>query len=190
MEKRTLLLLSFFWAMTACGSLLPHGSSATPTPFPSFEGARDAAEKIVAFQTRTADLKSLGFDPQDGANVTLIPYPEVVARLAPYPGVPLEELDPGVRKCIEAQAMCNAYLFHFEQQDRQREGGFWSDFLNIRRVTKVSGWWFDALVVVSDETVLFRNVAGQARTDRVEKQTNPLGPLQPAGESAGALLIR
>ena len=190
MAMRTLLLAGVCCGLAACGSLLPRGTSGTPSPFPSFEQARDAAEKIVAFQTRTAELKSLGFDPHDGANVTLIPYPEVVARLAPYPGVPLGGLDPGVRKCIDAQALCKAYLFHFEQQDRRREGEFWLDFLNVRRVTKVTGWWFDALVVVSDGTVLFRSVGGQAHTDRLDRQVNPLGPFQPAGESAGAVLAR
>ncbi|TWO72717.1 hypothetical protein FN976_04085 [Caenimonas sedimenti] len=43
--------------------------------------------------------------------------------------------------------------------------------------------------VVDDNLVLFRNYSGQAHTVRVEKQTHPLGPLQPAGESAGSLLI-
>jgi hypothetical protein len=190
MRKRILLVAALCGLLAGCTSLLPSGSSGTPSPFPNFEQARAAAEKIVAFQTRTSELKSLGFDPQEGANVTIIPYPEIVARLAPHPGVPLAALDPGVRKCIDAQALCRAYLFHFEQQDRERQGGFWMDFLNVRRVTKVSGWWFDALVVVSDGTVLFRNMGGQARTDRIEKQTNPLGPLQPAGESAAAALVR
>lgn len=45
-------------------------------------------------------------------------------------------------------------------------------------------------VVVSDDVLLFRNSAGQPRTDRLEAQTNPLGPSQPAGESAGAALTR
>jgi hypothetical protein len=45
-------------------------------------------------------------------------------------------------------------------------------------------------VVVSDGTVLFRNTAGEAHVQRLEKHTNPLGPLQPAGQSAGSLLVR
>lgn len=170
--------------------MLPRGSSATPSPFADFEQARTAAEKIVAFKTNAADLAALGFDPNDGKNVTLIPYPDIAARLAPNPVLPLSALDPGVRACIEAQTACHAYLFHFEQLDRQRQGGFWSDFLNIKRVTQVTGWWFDLLVVVKGDAILFRNVAGQAHTDRVERQSNPLGPLQGAGESAGAMLIR
>jgi hypothetical protein len=48
----------------------------------------------------------------------------------------------------------------------------------------------DALVVVTDGKVLFRNHGGQPQIDRTERQVNPLGPLQPAGESAGAVLLR
>jgi hypothetical protein len=87
-----------------------------------------------------------------------------------------------------ARRSCRAWLFHFERQDRHREGGFVGDFLNVKRVTKTTGWSFDALVVASDGVVLFRNWGGQPNSDKLERQINPLGPLQPAGESAGALL--
>jgi hypothetical protein len=178
MVKKLLSVVFFLSTLGGCSSLLPKGSTDTPSPFASFEQAQVAVEKIVAFQTRTSDLKTFGFDPKEGKNVTLIPYPDIVARLAPHPGVPLAALDSGVRQCIEAQTACRAYLFHFERQDRRR------------RSTTVTGWWFDALVVVSNETVLFRNFAGQARIDRIEKQNNPLGPFQPAGEHAGDVLVR
>jgi hypothetical protein len=190
MVIRLVTLALFAVAVSGCSSLLPRGSSDTPSTFASFEQAQAAVEMVVAFKTRDAELKSLGFDPKDGRNVTLIPYPEIVARLAPYPGVPMSDLDPGIRQCIQAQAACRGYLFHFERQDRRREGDFWLDFLNLRRTTAISGWWFDALVVVTGDIVLFRNYAGQARTDRIDKQVNPLGPFQPAGEGAGALLLR
>ncbi len=170
--------------------MLPRASTDTLSQFGAFEQARAAVELVVPFRTRTDELKSLGFDPSAGANVTLIPYPEIVSWLAPYSGVPLADLDPGIRRCILAQSACKAWLFRFGREDRKREGGFWEDFLNVRRTTYVTGWWFEALVVVSDETVLFRNYAGQPRIDRVEKQTNPLGPFQPAGESVGSVLIR
>ncbi len=174
--------------LCSCGTLLPSGSMDTPAGFTSFEQAQTAVQRIVALQTPTSELKGLGFDPA-GRNVTLIPYPDIVGRLAPHPGVPFDKLDVGIRKCIEAQSACRGYLFHFERQDRKRAGSFWLDFLNIRRTTYVSGWVFDALIVVTDGTVLFRNFAGQASTDRVERQFNPLGPFQPAGESAGSVLI-
>jgi hypothetical protein len=190
--KRVRLALAapLLLALGGCSSLLPKGSSDTPSPFATFSEAQAASNRIVAFKTRKEELKALGFDWENGRNVTLIPYPDVLQRLAPYSGVPMEALDPGIRQCILDKARCQAYLFHFERQDRARQGGFWADFLNVKRVTQVNGWWFDALVVVSDGTVLFRNAAGQAHTDRIERQINPLGPFQPAGESAGAALMR
>lgn len=174
--------------LAGCGSLLPHGTSDTPAGFTNFAAAETAIKRVEGRQTATSELKSLGFDPVAGTNVTLIPYPDIVARLAPYPGVPIDQLDPGIRQCIEAQAACRGYLFHFEHQKRTRMGGFWSDFLNFRRNTAVSGWWFDALIVVTDGVVLFRNYGGQANTDRLEFQRNPLGPFQPSGESARQLI--
>lgn len=173
-----------------CGSLLPHGTNDTPAGFHSFADAEAAVKRVEGLKTQTTDLKALGFDPVAGTNVTLIPYPDIVARLAPYPGVPFGQLEPGIQQCIEAQSACRGYVFHFEHQSRQRQGSFWLDFLNLRRNTAVAGWWFDALIVVSNGTVLFRNYGGQASTDRFERQVNPLGPFQPSGESAGYRLIR
>jgi hypothetical protein len=175
-------------ASCGCSSLLPTGSTDTPSTFASFDQAQAAVEKVVAFRTLDGELKDLGFDVQ-GRNVTRIPYPDIVARLAPYPGVSMAELDPGIRQCIQAQADCRGYLFHFERQDRRREGGFWADFLNVHRTTNVTGWSLDALIVLKGDTVLFRNYGGQPVLDRVEKQRNPLGPFQPAGEGVGAILV-
>ena len=176
--------------LAGCAAALPRGTTQTPSPFATFGDAEAAASRIVPFRTTLVQLGELGFDPKQGSNVTLVPYPDVLARLVPYSGVPMEQLDPGIRECIAARTLCRGYVFHFERQQRSREGGFMSDFFNIHRVTHTTGWWFDAFVVVSDEHVLFRNTAGQASTDRTERQTNPLGPLQPAGESAGAVLLR
>jgi hypothetical protein len=190
MHPRVLLLSLISALLCACTALLPRARSDTPTTFASFEQARDAAERVIALQTHAADLKALGFDLHSGTNVTLIPYPEIVARLTPHPAVPLDKLDPGIRRCVDVQTACRGHLFHFERQDRKREGGFWLDFLNVRRTTRVTGWWFEILVVMSDDTVLFRNIAGQAHSEKLEEQTNPLGPFQPAGEGAAAAILR
>ena len=190
MRKRLSLCLVACAGLVACGSMLPHGSTDTPAGFGSFDDARVAVERVVALQTPVAELPKLGFDPVGGTNVTLIPYPDIVGRLAPHPGVPYEKLDAGIRRCIEAQTACRGYVFHYEREDRRREGSFWLDFLNWRRTTYIKGWWFDAFIVVADGTVLFRNYAGQVNKDKVDRQVNPLGPFQPAGESAGSVFIR
>lgn len=185
------LLVPFIGALlSACSSLLPTGSNSVGVGFSSFEEARLAAERIVPLETRTQSLNLLGFDVRNGLNVTLVPYPEIVVRLTPHPSVPISALDSGIRQCIDIQTACRGYLFRFEREDRKREGSFWLDFFNLSRTTNVTGWRFETLIVVSDDLVLFRNYSGQARVDRVEKQTNPLGPFQPAGEGTGRSLVR
>lgn len=190
MKLRPSLLALACVALAGCSSLLPRGASDTPSPFETFAQAQAAAERIAPFTTKLTELKGIGFDYESGTNVTAIPYPDVLARLAPYSGVPMDTLDPGIQKCIAARNACKGWLFHFGRLDRKREGGFWGDFFNMRRVTKTTGWSFDALIVASDGTVLFRNMGGQPNIDRVDRQLNPLGPLQPAGESAGTVLLR
>lgn len=175
--------------LTAC-NLLPRGSSEVTSSFDSFEAAREALERVQPYRTRVDELKALGFDPRGAANVRRIPYPEIVARLAPNPSVPLEMLDQGIRDCILAHQACHAYEFNMGRQQRVRQGPFMADFFNFRRVVEIRGWRFMGLIVVRDGVVLFRNHGGEPQIRQSEQQRNPLGPLQPAGEAAGGLLLR
>jgi hypothetical protein len=191
MKTRLLASSLLLVLLSACSTLLPHGTTDAPRPFNSYDDAAAAAERIVPFKTKEQELPKLGFDVQQGSNVQIIPYPNIVARLAPYSALEFNHLDPGIRTCILAMAGCHGYLFRFEREDRKREGSFLLDFLNFRRETHTKGWWFEALVVMDkDGTVLFRNVAGLPNMDRTDTQRNPLGPLQPAGEATGAVLLR
>lgn len=175
--------------LAGCASLLPRGSSEQPSAFDSFEAAQRALEQVVPFRTTVAELAALGFDPEGGRNVTRVPYPEVITRLAPHPGVPLESLDEGVLACVAAQARCRAYVFHLGGKTQRREGSFWLDLFSFRRTTAIGGWRFDGLVVVRGDEVVFRNFGGEARIDRTERQVNPLGPLQRAGVAIGARVL-
>ena len=132
----------------------------------------------------------MGFDIREGLNVSLVSYPEILMRLTPHPGVPFILLDSGVRQCIDIQMACRGYVFRFEREDRKRDGNFFSDFFNVSRTTHLTAWRFEALIVVSNDVVLFRNYSGQARIERVDRQSNPLGPFQPAGEGAGAAMFK
>ena len=190
MSSRAVLAVLAAALLGGCSSLLPKGTNDTPTPFQTYAEAEAAVNQIVPFKTSPRELPALGFDAKEGRNVTIIPYPNIVERLAPYSGVALDALDPGIRICILAQTQCRGYLFRFERQDRKREGNFWADFFNIRRINHYTGWWIEALVVVNDGTVLFRNIAGAPSTERTDMYNNPLGPVQPAGEGVGTVLLR
>ena len=190
MRARIIIVLLAGVALTGCSSLLPSSSTAASAGFGSFEEARLAADRVVPLTTRVAELGPLGFDIREGLNVSLVSYPEIVMRLTPHPGVPISLLDSGVRQCIDIQMACRGYVFRFEREDRKRDGNFFSDFFNVSRTTHLTGWRFEALIVVSDDVVLFRNYSGQARIERVDRQSNPLGPFQPAGEGAGAAMFK
>ncbi|MDE2627791.1 MAG: hypothetical protein KGL99_11620 [Burkholderiales bacterium] len=181
----TLALLS-----GGCANLLPRGKTEQPSGFDSFEAAAQAFGKIETYRTTATQLKALGFDLQDGANVTQIPYPQLMVSLAPDRGIPFEALDPGIRDCILARQACRAYEFRLSRESTHRVGNFVLDFLNFRRTTHVSGWNFNGLLAVRDGVVLFRSYGGVPRTDRTDEQVNPLGPLQPAGEAARSLVGR
>jgi hypothetical protein len=182
-------VLGFAW-LAGCAALLPRSLTEQPAGFDSFEAAARALDQAVPYRTTTVELKTLGFDLDASPNVTLVPYPQLIARLAPNSSVPLDALDPGIRDCILARQACRVYEFHLAREARQREGNFFLDFLNFRRFTAIKGWRFDGLLVVRDGLLLFQSHAGEPRIDRTELEVRPLGPLQPAGESAGSLLRR
>ena len=188
MRSRALLAVLCAGLLAGCSSLLPYGSNRTPSPFATYAQAQEAVERIAPYATRSWELAGLGFDPEGGRNVTLIPYPNVIARVVSASGVPMEELEDGIQACILAQANCRGYLFRFEENEHARIGNFFADFFNVRRTTRFTGWWFEALVVVNGDEVLFRNTAGEPKMERTDRETNPLGPFQPSDNDAAALL--
>ena len=175
--------------LCGCANLLPRGDSERISGFDSFEGASQAFDSIVPYRTTIEQLSTLGFDVQSSANVTLIAYPQLTGRLAPDRGVPFEAIDPGIRECILARLACQAYEFRLGRETTRREGNFLADFLNFRRTTRVTGWRFEGLLAIRDGVVLFRSRGGEPRSDRTDREVNPLGPLQGAGDAAGRLLL-
>jgi hypothetical protein len=176
--------------LAACAHLLPDQAADTRPPFESFASAREALERIAPFKTRVAELGALGFDVQGQRNVTVIAYPDLVARLAPNSSIPIADLDAGIRECILARDACRAYGFRFWAERRERRGGFLADFFNFERTTAISGWRLDALIVVRDDIVLFRSFGGEPDNVRIEHQRNPLGPLQSAGDEVLGAAMR
>jgi len=176
--------------LVACADLLPRSQSQQPSGFASFEAAAGALEQAVPYKTTVAELRALGFDIEASANVTQIPYPQLIARLAPNSSIPLDALEPGLRDCMLARQACRVYEFRLAHEARQRDGNFWLDFLNFRRSTAIVGWRFEGLLVVRNGTLLFRSYGGEPHIARTELEVRPLGPFQPAGESSGSLLLR
>jgi hypothetical protein len=176
--RRFLAVLSIT-GLSGCASLLPHGQSEDVSPFPTFEAAREALDRIEPYRSNVDGLKALGFDTSASTNVREVPYPQLIAHLVETPYLPLADLDAGIRECIAVRERCRAYEFRFSRIKRERQGDFVADLLNFRRVTRTSGWRFEGVVLVRDDgLVLFRNHAGEPHIESTEDLRNPLGPLQ------------
>jgi hypothetical protein len=160
--------------------LLP-SSESTSKGFQSYDDAFGAFQMIYVGQTRISELSGIGFDPENSPNVTVMRYTDVVSLFLNNPSITKKDIPEGILDCLEAQGGCVAYRFQMEQIDEKRYGSFFADMLNFRKRTQTTGWRFEALIVVVDQTVAYALHSGQKHIDKHEVKRNPLGPLQDVG---------
>lgn len=172
--------------LSGCTSLLPDAKQDTQTPWHSYADAQGMFEKIVPGKTRLSDLKELGVDPAQTSNVAHLSHADLLRRLLPAAAYDIRYLDPGLQECIKSQNACFAYQIEQLSLDRKRFGNFWLDFFNFKRQTNVSGWQFDAIVVIKGDTVVYKQWSGKPSVHQLEVESSPLGPFQ----SIGPALVR
>ncbi|RZI43008.1 hypothetical protein EGT07_09115 [Herbaspirillum sp. HC18] len=140
-------------------------------------------DKIFPGKTRLAELRTLGIDPAQTPNVAYLGHADMLRRLLPASSFDIELLDPGLRGCMKPDRPCFAYQIEQISLDRQRFGSFWLDFFNFKRQVNVTGWQFDAIVVIKDDTVVYKHWSGKPSVLQKEEERSPLGPLQGFGST-------
>jgi hypothetical protein len=170
--------------LAGCSSLLPRGDTLTESPWQDFEDAQRTFDRIVPHQTTVEELRTMHLDPRTNPNITLLNYSDVLRRFIPSPAVNPKDLDDGVQECIAARTACTGYEVDHRQIKRKRIGSFWLDFLNFKRDTEVTGWRFNAVLLLRDGVVIYKISGGQPKIHDSELSRNPLGPLQGFGESS------
>lgn len=180
-------MLPALLALAGCSSLLPRSDLATQESWASFEEAREAIERIVPHQSSRADLKLARIDPYVNPAVTILSFSEVAQRFGT--ALKPEELEPGIRECLTSGRACSGYSIVVKKTERRRAGNFWLDFLSFRREVDVTGWTFNALILLVGDTVAYTLHSGQPRFHEREVSRNPLGPLQNFGQGIGPSLI-
>lgn len=137
-------------------------------------------EKIVPGKTALADLKVLRVDPDQTSNVALLSHADLLRRLFPASSLDIRTLDPGLQDCVTSQ---NCFGYEIEQISlhRRRFGNFWADFFNFRRQIDISGWQFNAVIVIKGETVVYKLWSGKPSIHQLEQERTPLGPFQSIG---------
>lgn len=180
---RGILAISAALWLAGCASLLPTSNTATQTPWGSFDEAMRMFDSIQPSKTTSQDLKAMGLDPFVQANIAILNYADLIRRFAPPGSSSLADLDPALRRCIEAIDNCRGYEIDQRETHQEHIGNFWLDFLNFRRVVKTTGWRFTATLVINGDLVVHKVWSGQPAVRAVEDTRNPLGPAQGIGLS-------
>jgi hypothetical protein len=167
--------------VSGCGALLPRSEAETNGTWQSFQEAQQAFDQIVLHQTTAEDLKRLRMDPLSNPNITILNYSDVLRRFIPSPTINVQDLDRGVRECVEAKSSCQGYEVNLRSIKRSRYGNFWADFFNFRRKVEVVGWHFNGVILLKDSVVIYKLTGGEPAIHEHEESSNPLGPLQGAG---------
>jgi len=183
-------LLFLFALTTGCVSLLPMAKSTDESPWDSFAQAKESFDRIVPFETSRNDLRQLGFDPYQTANITILNYLAIIEKFMPNQNITKEDLDLGLRDCIEAKTACTAYELKLQNLKSKREGNLFLDLFHFRRQAHQSGWRFTAFIVLVDDLVVYKLWDGTPLINAEMYKRNPLGPLQePAQLASDAALL-
>ena len=180
-DNKYLTVVGIFGAVafiSGCSTLLPSAKQYTESPWKSYEAVKNAFDKIVPGQTTLKDLETLGFGPGQTPNVELLNYLDIIQKFMPNQSIRIEDLDPAIQTCLKVKDLCTGLKVSPEWTGNKRYGNLFLDLFNFERKTKISGWRFEALLVVIDDVVVYKLSSGQPKVLRDENKRNPLGPIQ------------
>jgi hypothetical protein len=177
------LVFSLALLSMSCSTLLPSSKVTVKSPWKDYDSAKSDYEKITPGITTVEELKKIGFTPTEVPNLRIMNATEIINIFMPTPSIRIENLDPGIQKCIESKDRCTAYKIEPSFQNSVRIGNFWLDLLSFKRNTVTSGWEFRGLITIVDNVVTYRDPAGGRPSISTEEiQEKPLGPLQDIGD--------
>lgn len=172
----SILYVVFFCA--GCSGLLPSSKLDTKTIWTSYDEAKTSFDAIIPYQTTAEDLNQLGYDPFMTPNITLMTYLDLLHRFLPNDSITKADLDEGIQDCVALKDECKAYEISLKIRHEKRFGNVLLDLLGFRRKTKVTGWEFNAFIVLKRDTVVYKSSGGRPNIDELIDYKKPLGPLQ------------
>ena len=152
--------LVFFLGMLAgCSSLLPKSKETTGAAgsgWQSYQDAQQAFDRIVPGKTTVAELQEMRLDPRLNPNTTQLPRHELLQRFIVNQSVSMNDLDEGVRDCLQAREQCRALEVNQTATQKKRAGNAALDMAKVYRETHTSGWRFCGLLLVKDGVVVYK----------------------------------
>lgn len=185
---RSILVCLCTLLLTGCGFLLPKSDESVNVSWSNFAEAMAAFERIEPGTTTVEQLSPLGFDPRRAPNTTILTYVDLVQHFMPNPSIRVDDLDPAVRRCIEAREGCQGFRMEAGEMHKKRHGNAFLDVLNFRRRGTQTGWEFSALLLAHDGVVTYKLWGGRPNIDGTFDRRNPLGPLQSLDEVIPAVV--
>jgi len=177
-----LLTMVFLLFMTlGCASMLPSSKVMVISPWQDFDSTKADYGKIIPGQTTLEELNKIGFSPYTVPNIRILNATDTINIFMQNPSMKIENLDPGVQKCLEVKARCTSYRIEPSVLNSKRIGNFWLDLLTFKRHTVVTGWEFRGLIILVDNVVVYKDpIGGRPAVNTEEIINKPLGPLQDA----------
>jgi hypothetical protein len=168
-------------AVTGCSSLLPKSKETSGAPgsgWQSFQDAQQAFDRILPGKTTLAELGEMKLDPRTNPNITVLPRHEVLQRFIVNQSVTMNDLDEGVRECLQAREQCRALEVNQTATQKKRTGNAALDMAKIYRETHTSGWRFCGLLLIKDGVVVYKLTSGQPGIHEIAQNQDVLSPLQ------------
>ncbi len=180
--------LACCFAVGGCKSLLPNGKTEIVSTWNSYDDAVKSLSAIVPYRATRDDVHQEGLDPRSNPAITVLHFGNVLQRFAAAALIKPEDVDPGIRDCLNAGKLCSGYAVVVKKLAQRRVGNFWLDTLSFKRETVTKGWTVEALLIFVDDRLVYALIGGQPTITDFEVRRNPLGPLQGWGDQALKIL--
>src|SRR5260221_3206583 len=164
--------------VSSCSSLLPKSKEVTASPWQTYQDAQETFDKIVPGHTTIADLRVMSLDPGANANIAILNYADVMRKFMLNQSFSINDLDNGVRECVQAKIACRGFEITQSLVQKQRMGNVIFDVLGFYRETHTAGWRFNRLILLRDDIVGYKLSGGQTVSPAASEKHKPLGPGQ------------
>ncbi|TKW60773.1 MAG: hypothetical protein DI628_07730 [Blastochloris viridis] len=173
--KQSLMMVAGGILITGC-AVLPSTATQSKSRWVDYEEARKSYDTVKIDETTRKDLKAIGFTPDGNSNVRILNYVDVGNLFGS--AFRYEDLPTGVRTCVSAQDACLAYVVNVRRVNNKRNGNVAADLFGFKKHTDITGWEFQATVVLVNDRVVYKLWNGTPDIASSESQSTPLGPMQ------------
>ena len=175
---KTLLAVIGIILSIGCSSMLPTKHTTTHTQWDNYSQLHTIIHNVRAGLT-LEDVKSLGIDVDKTKNVEVLTHLDVAKRFGLI-GLrdPNLKIPEGVQRMVDAAEQGRGYELTVQSTLEAREGSFWRDFLQFKRITRTTGWKFSVLLITVDNKIVYVLHKGNPNINSITIEKNPLGPFQ------------